>query len=156
MTVDWVMQSEVTHRGQVCRAILQALPDWFGRPDAIDDYVTTAERQPMFVALKHDKPVGFVSISQHFARSFEIHSMGVLQPFHRTGIGCALVAQATAFVAAQSGDFLTVKTVSDAWEDENYARTRAFYLGIGFTPIEEFETLWGDVPCLMLIKAVKV
>ena len=108
----------------------------------------------MFVAMRDAKLAGFVSICQHFPQSFEIHVIGVLRPLHRGGIGRALVARSAAYVAAQGGQFLTVKTLAAAWDDENYARTRDFYLGVGFTPIEVFGTLWGDVPCLMLIMPI--
>lgn len=50
---------------------------------------------------------------------------------------------------------LSVKTLSESRPDEEYDRTRQFYLGIGFIPIEEFKTLWGEHnPCLLLIKEI--
>jgi ribosomal protein S18 acetylase RimI-like enzyme len=34
--------------------------------------------------------------------------------------------------------------------------TRRFYEAIGFEPIEEFPTMWGnDNPCLLLVKPLK-
>ena len=154
MADHWTIVPVTHQRGQICRDILSALPDWFGRSDSIEAYVTAAQTQPMFAAVQSGKAVGFVSICQHFAESFEVHSLGVLQPLHRAGIGRALIRQAALYAIAQNGRFLSVKTLADAWVDENYARTRAFYLGVGFKPIEVFETLWGDMPCLFLIMPV--
>ena len=35
----------------------------------------------------------------------------------------------------------------------NYDKTRKFYLKYGFTPVEEFKSLWGEHnPCLMMVK----
>ena len=39
--------------------------------------------------------------------------------------------------------------------DENYARTRAFYLAMGFRPLEEFTQLWNEQnPCLLMVKRI--
>ncbi|MFA6119201.1 MAG: hypothetical protein WCT85_06020 [Parachlamydiales bacterium] len=51
---------------------------------------------------------------------------------------------------------MTVKTLSPSADDENYAKTRAFYLSMGFYPLEEFKTLWDENnPCLFMIKVLK-
>jgi hypothetical protein len=48
---------------------------------------------------------------------------------------------------------LQVKTLSVRSADANCARTRAFYVGMRFVPLEEFPTLWNEQnPCLMLVK----
>ncbi|MEK6774859.1 MAG: hypothetical protein AABY64_13025 [Bdellovibrionota bacterium] len=49
--------------------------------------------------------------------------------------------------------FLTVKTLSESRPNKEYNQTRNFYLKVGFTPLEEFKTLWGDAnPCVLLVK----
>lgn len=35
-----------------------------------------------------------------------------------------------------------------------YARTRAFYEGVGFLPLEERLDLWAGNPCLFMVKAL--
>ncbi len=43
----------------VTRVILQALPDWFGIPEAIDEYVRESAGKPFFCAYMENRPVGF-------------------------------------------------------------------------------------------------
>ena len=48
-----------------------------------------------------------------------------------------------------------VKTLSATHPDVHYARTREFYLSIGFIELEEFPELWGSAnPCLLMVKAI--
>jgi hypothetical protein len=48
-----------------------------------------------------------------------------------------------------------VKTRGPSLPYEPYERTRAFYLAMGFTPLEEFTEIWGpENPCLFMVKAV--
>lgn len=50
-------------------------------------------------------------------------------------------------------EFLHLKTLSDSDPDRHYAKTRAFYLAVGFRPLEELTALWGkDNPCLLMVK----
>ncbi len=41
-------------------------------------------------------------------------------------------------------EFLQVKTLSAKHPDAGYGRTRQFYLAMGFRPLQEFPTLWGE------------
>jgi ribosomal protein S18 acetylase RimI-like enzyme len=85
----------------------------------------------------------------------EIHVMAVLPTHHRQGIGRALVTTAEAHLQQQGVRFLQVKTLSEKHPDAGYAKTRAFYQGMGFTPLEEFVDLWGEgYPCLQMLKVV--
>lgn len=61
--------------------------------------------------------------------------------------------KATEDLAREYGvKFLQVKTLGASHPDTYYAKTRQFYEGYGFTPLEEHD-LWGeDTPCLVLIK----
>jgi len=140
-------------KGAVCRAVLEALPDWFGIPEAIEEYVRAAEAQPMIAAFDGREAIGFVSLKVHFGNACEVYSMGVLSSHHRAGIGRALIAASEAFAIERGCALMTVKTLSAAVDNDEYARTRAFYLAMGFLPIEELPTLWGPRnPCLLLAK----
>ncbi len=53
-------------------------------------------------------------------------------------------------------DWLHVKTLGPSHPDEDYAKTRAFYVACGFWPLEEFKALWDEKnPALMLIKKLE-
>ena len=144
-----------TGRAQIARRVLEALPQWFGRPDAREHYIAAAERLDMLAVRDGFEAVGFLTLLRHWRRAAEIHAMGVLPELHGQGLGRALIAAAEARLAAEDRRFLTVKTLSPAHPDPHYARTREFYRAVGFVELEEFPTLWGaGTPCLMLVKVL--
>jgi ribosomal protein S18 acetylase RimI-like enzyme len=142
-------------QGAVCQMILAALPDWFGRPDANQHYMEFVETHPTFVAYHDGAPIGFLTLQQHFPHSAEIYVMGVLPAYHRQGIGRRLVNAAEHHLRTNGTRFFQVKTLGVAHPDEGYRKTRLFYLGVGFMPLEEFDDLWGaNTPALQLVKVI--
>lgn len=144
----------------LCRKILEALPEWFGIPDAIERYIRECVSLPMFEARAEDSAVGLISLCAADAcatrgdghRTDEIHVMGVLPAYHRRGIGRVLLETAAADCRARGAVALVVKTLSPAREDVAYAATRKFYLALGFRPHREIPDLWGpDNPCLEMV-----
>jgi ribosomal protein S18 acetylase RimI-like enzyme len=141
--------------GSVCRRILAMLPTWFGIPDAVEDYVATADRCPTVVASFGGTDVGIATVVRHSDYAAEVYVMGVVPEFHRRGVGRAMLRHAEATLAADGVEYLQVKTLSSRHPDEGYRRTRAFYEAYGFRPLEEFPTLWSpDQPALQLVKSV--
>lgn len=139
----------------ICEPILRSVPEWFGIEEANQHYLNYVDEHPTFVAMKDDVACGFLAIEQHFPQSAEIYVMIVHRDYHRQGIGRKLVHAAEAHLRANGTQFLQVKTLSDKHPDTGYAQTRAFYLGVGFVPLEEFPELWGkDNPALLLIKTL--
>jgi ribosomal protein S18 acetylase RimI-like enzyme len=140
----------------VCAPILHALPEWFGIPEATAEYITEIETLPTLLAHLDHQVVGFLSIKQHNSYSAELYVMGVHPSAHRKGVGRALVKTAEDKLHQQGVEFFQVKTLSSTHPDKNYAKTRAFYEAMGFRPLEEFPTLWGEHnPCLLMIKTVQ-
>lgn len=137
------------------REVLDDLPAWFGRPESNDAYVAAAATLPTYVA---DTPagerVGVLLLEQHFPETAEVHLMAVKERWHRRGVGRALLARVEDDVRAAGTRVLTVKTLGRAHPDEGYRRTRLFYEGMGFLPLEEFEDLWPGTPCLFMAKAL--
>ena len=143
-------------QGAVCAPILYALPEWFGIPEATAAYIQAIETLPTLLAAHNSQVVGFLTLKHHNPYSSEIYVMGIHPSAHRKGVGRALVAAAEKFLCAQNTEYFQVKTLSPTHPDENYAKTRAFYEAVGFRPLEEFPTLWGDHnPCLLMIKSLK-
>jgi GNAT superfamily N-acetyltransferase len=141
-------------QGDVCELVLRALPQWFGMEIGVLKYIRKAGELPSFVAYCGGEAVGIALVERHFERSAELSLIGVLPARHRMGVGRALLATIEPWLGDQGVQFLQVKTLSARSADANYARTRAFYVGMGFVPLEEFPTLWNEQnPCLMLIKA---
>lgn len=140
-------------KGALCAEILATLPDWFGIPESNAAYIRDVEAMPMFAALADGAPQGFLALNRHTPHAFEVHVMGVKPAYHRHGLGRALTQAAAAHAKGQGARILSVKTLSPSHPDEGYARTRAFYEGMGFFPIEEFPALWNpENPALMMIK----
>lgn len=138
--------------GDACERVLRAVPDWFGIEESLVQYARDAERFPTWIADDADRAVGFVTLHHHFEHAAEIHCIAVIRSAHRRGIGSALIARAEAECRAAGVRYLQVKTQGPARPCEFFDRTRAFYLAQGFTPLEEFLTLWPGNPCLLLVK----
>ena len=133
--------------------ILRALPEWFGIEDSTLEYIRDADTMPSMLVRDGDEVIGFITIKFHFPECADIWCMGILPKYHRTGTGRALLEALEAHLKKEGVKFLQVKTVSDGSPDKAYAKTRAFYKGVGFTPIEIFPTLWDEWnPALLMIK----
>jgi ribosomal protein S18 acetylase RimI-like enzyme len=143
------------HSSQVCETILRALPDWFGIEEAVVDYAKAAAQLPTLVAQVDETIAGFLTIQQHNPYAAEIYVMGVLPEYHHQGIGRALVQQAETYLRNIGVEYLQVKTLADTHPDLFYARTRAFYVALGFRPLEVLPMLWNlENPCLIMVKAL--
>src|SRR5262245_3822625 len=140
-------------RGELCRQILKSLPDWFGIPESIENYALDVESLPMFVAMNHKSPIGFISLKLHTSAAAEAYVLGVIREWHRQGVGRELFAAAEAAARERGAKYLTVKTIAAEHPSTHYAATRRFYEAIGFDPIEVFPTLWHPSnPCLLMLK----
>ena len=134
-------------------AVLRSLPMWFGQEDALLAYAQDAVNLKTFVATGTDGLLGFVTVKQHFAKSFEIHCIAVRASFRGQGLGRRLLHRASQWAAAQGGAILLVKTLAPAHPSAAYAQTRAFYEAQDFEPLEVFPTLWSHTnPCLQMFK----
>jgi ribosomal protein S18 acetylase RimI-like enzyme len=155
VTSDLVAQRSDNVPADVDR-LLRNLPEWFGIEQSNQQYVEDARSFPTYVVRAHDGAVvGVLLVKRHFPTAAEIHLMAVDRSRHRQGIGRALVQQAERDLRADGVRFLQVKTLSSSRENENYARTREFYLALGFVPLEEFLDLWDEGnPCLLLVKSL--
>lgn len=133
--------------------ILRSLPDWFGIEESLLEYVRDTARYPTFMARDVDLTVGFVTLRQHFPKSWEIHCIAVHCDRRSGGVGRLLVEHAERWLIEQDVAFLQVKTIAETSPSQEYRETRVFYAKMGFTPLEVFPELWSPRnPCLQLIK----
>ena len=141
--------------GARCEEVLRSLPDWFGLEEAILEYRAAIDHCDTFIVEDEDKLVGFMSVQRHFDAAAELHVLAVRQEYHRCGLGRRLLAASEQHCRQLGVRFLQVKTLSPRRECEFYEKTRRFYEAMGFCPLEEFRTLWGEAnPCLQMIKAL--
>ena len=142
-------------KSSVCEPILRSLPEWFGMEEANSQYLRDIDVLPTLLALVDGKVAGFLTIKQHNEYAAEIHIMGVYPEMHRRGIGSALMAKTERFLKQEGIEYLQVKTLGPSCPNEDYARTRAFYLAMGFKPLEEFLEIWNEEnPCLLMVKGL--
>ena len=72
---------------KITRAILEALPEWFGIIEAREKYILDSVGKDFFCAIEKDKVVGFLYLKQTGKDTVELAVMGVLKEYHRKGIG---------------------------------------------------------------------
>jgi ribosomal protein S18 acetylase RimI-like enzyme len=144
-------------KSDICNDILRALPEWFGIESAIVDYTKQVRTMPVYGVFDGGKAVGFVALKIHNLHTAEVYVMGILEAYHRQGIGKKLIACCEAYCREKGMEFLTVKTLDASRENESYGKTREFYLSVGFKPLEVFPLLWDENnPCLFLVKRISV
>ena len=141
-------------KSKICGTILRALPSWFNIESGIADYIKQVKTMPFYVAFDENKPIGFVAIKIHNPFTAEIYVMGILEEYHRKGIGKNLINICETFCVDRKIEFLIVKTLDESAESEGYKKTRLFYQSLGFKPLEVFPAFWDESnPCLLMVKS---
>lgn len=137
---------------RIARTILSDLPDWFGIPEAIENYAEESAAQPFIAAVCEDGEVmGFMTLKETSPYTAELAVCGVKKRFHRCGAGSAMFETLRAFAAGQGYEYLQVKTVAAGMYPE-YDATRMFYEHLGFRALEVFPLLWDESnPCLIMV-----
>lgn len=140
---------------RIARYVLEALPDWFGIPEARDDYIEKSAGQLFFAAIEDSAPAGFLYLKESGKDTVELYVMGVLKEYQRHGIGRNLF-EASKNIASENGySFMQVKTVQMGRYEE-YDRTNRFYINMGFKEFEVFPTLWDEGnPCQIYVMALR-
>lgn len=135
------------------RRILDGLPQWFGMPESNDEYVEKAATLTNVVARDGDAVAGICLLLRHNPQAAEIDLIAVPEDRHRQGIGRRILEHVERELAADGVRMLHVKTYGPSGSSIEYERTRAFYEGTGFIPLEERTDIWGpENPCLILAK----
>lgn len=154
MNVEEIYDSQ--QKMEISTVILNSLPNWFGIPESTQEYINKSSSLPFFAAMNESKPLGFISIKENNQYTAEIYVMGVLPDYHKQGIGRALFNRAMRWNKEHGYEFLQVKTLDASHPDIYYARTRKFYLSMGFKPLECFPELWGkENPCLIMVQYIR-
>ena len=146
---------DIEEKKKITRQILEALPDWFGIPEAREDYIENSAGQIFFAATERDKPIGFIYLKETGKDTVELYVMGVLKEYHRRGIGRELFEAAKACAASNGYSFMQVKTVQMG-KYKQYDETNKFYINMGFKEFEIIPTLWDEWnPCQIYVMALK-
>jgi GNAT superfamily N-acetyltransferase len=151
------------HAPDTVERLLRLLPGWFGIESSNAEYVNKARELPAYLAWPdaeppadrgQRQPSGVLLAIRHFPLAAEIYLMAVDPAMHRRGGGRALIEALEADLVGDGVEFIQVKTIGSSHPDAGYAKTRQFYTGMGFHPLEEISGLWPDNPCLIMIKSL--
>lgn len=136
-------------------AVMHSLPDWFSPPQDIDRKAVLYRDFPFFAACDEDKAIGFLALKIHNEYTGDVHSLGVLEEYHRQGVGAQLLGAGEDYLRRNKFMYLTVKTLDASANYEPYDRSRNFYQKHGFVPLEVFTQIWDEEnPCLFLVKGL--
>ena len=151
-TIQAIQNPEEKQR--IARAILEALPEWFGIPEARESYIRESFGQLMLASSEDGGARGFLCLKETGKDTLEIAVLGVRKEYHRRGVGTALVEAAKGLAQEMGYSFLQVKTVRMGRYPE-YDATNRFYLRCGFREFEVFPTLWDERnPCQIYVMAL--
>ena len=140
---------------QITRHILESLQDWFGIPESREEYIEKSAGQVFFAAIEDSAPIGFLYLKETGKATVELSVMGVLEEYHRHGVGRELFEAAKASASKSGYSFLQVKTVQMG-KYEEYDKTNRFYISMGFKEFEVFPTLWDEWnPCQIYVMALR-
>lgn len=142
-------------KSRITEKILRKLPNWFGIEEAIVDYIARSRDKVFYAASDGSEEIGFLYLKAHNPFTAELYVIGLLEQYHRQGIGRDLILKAEQYLRANNYRFLMVKTLGESRKNEHYDRTRQFYRSIGFYPLEEFTEIWGEAnPCLIMVRNI--
>jgi len=142
-------------KSAVTLSIMHSLPAWFSPPEDIDSKAVLYREFPFFAAYDGGQAVGFLALKLRNEFTGDIHSIGVLEAYHRHGAGAALLNAAEDYLRERNYRYLTVKTLDASANYEPYERTRQFYCKQGFVPLEVIKHYWNEEnPCLFMVKGL--
>ncbi|MBO4915727.1 MAG: GNAT family N-acetyltransferase [Oscillospiraceae bacterium] len=145
---------DAAEKKKIARAILEALPEWFGIPEARENYIAESADEVTVAAVEDGTPIGFLCLKETGRDTVELAVMGVVKERHRRGVGRALFESARRIAAEKGYSFLQVKTVQIGRYEE-YDRTNRFYLSLGFKEFELMPELWDKQnPCQIYVMAI--
>lgn len=137
---------------EISEKILYNLPKWFGREESIKEYVEESTKLPFIACICENEPVGFIVMKETGKDTCEIFVMGVLEEYHRKGIGSILNNAYEELAKKKGYSYSQVKTVQEGKYHE-YDITNSFYKAMGYSEFECFPTLWDkENPCQIYIK----
>lgn len=138
-------------KARIASKILCDLPEWFGIPESIEEYVKCSRKMPFWADIEDGVARGFIALKETSPYTAEIYVIGVLKEFHREKIGFNLFKTFYDYAKKYGYLYIQVKTVKEGCYTE-YDKTIAFYKGLGFKEFECFETLWDEWnPCQVYV-----
>ena len=147
--------NDAQEKQRISRFILESLSEWFGIPEAREQYIRESADEIVLASVEDDQPNGFLCLKETGKDTVELAVMGVLKECHRKGIGRELFEHAKQIAVEKGYSFLQVKTVQMGRYEE-YDNTNRFYLSLGFKEFEVIPTLWDEWnPCQIYVMSAR-
>ena len=147
--------NDAQEKQRISRFILESLSEWFGIPEAREQYIRESADEIVLASVEDDQPNGFLCLKETGKDTVELAVMGVLRECHRKGIGRELFEHAKQIAVEKGYSFLQVKTVQMGRYEE-YDNTNRFYLSLGFKEFEVIPTLWDEWnPCQIYVMSAR-
>ncbi|WP_027635706.1 GNAT family N-acetyltransferase [Clostridium butyricum] len=147
--------NDKNQKEEVAKEILNKLPEWFGLPESIEEYIKCSKDMLFWADIEDSHIRGFIVLKETSQYTVEIYVMGVLKEFHRNKIGYNLFKTCYDYAKEHGYLYMQVKTVKEGYYEEFNCTTK-FYKSLGFKEFECFPTLWDEWnPCQIYIKSVK-
>lgn len=151
----WIVEEieSPDEREQICAEIIATLPHWFGIAEANASYIEGVRSKDAFVVRDTTgTPIAMLSLNHPYPANVDIYWVGVRPDYHRKGLGKALFEAALARARELGCKTMTVETLSDKDPDAGYAKTRAFYLSMGFHPLFGLNPYGDHSPMVYMAK----
>lgn len=137
---------------RIAREVLNDLPEWFGIPESIENYIKESQTKPFLASFYKDELVGFIVLGASSLDCAEIFVIGVKKKFHHHGAGRELNNAYEDLAKSLGYTYTQVKTVQSGHYDE-YDITNKFYKAVGYKELEVFPNLWDEWnPCQIYVK----
>ena len=147
--------NDAQEKQRISRFILESLSEWFGIPEAREQYIRESADEIVLASVEDDQPNGFLCLKETGKDTVELAVMGVLRECHRKGIGRELFEHAKQIAVEKGYSFLQVKTVQMGRYEE-YDNTNRFYLSLGLKEFEVIPTLWDEWnPCQIYVMSAR-
>jgi ribosomal protein S18 acetylase RimI-like enzyme len=142
-------------KSAISRKVLENLRDWFEVDESREKYIRDCAGWKFFAAKEENEYVGFLCLKETGRETVELAVMGVLNEYHRKGLGRDLFGEAKKTATEDGYQFIQVKTVKmGVYKD--YDITNRFYQSLGFKEFEVIKEIWGeDNPCQIYVMSLK-
>ncbi len=147
-----IMDIKITNDSQKAYEIARSLPDYFNE-GGLKSIEQDTKEHVLYGLYIDNKMIGFVTYKEVNDDVIEMSWLAILTEYQGMKYGKSLVKESLNELSKKY-KICKVKTLSNLDGYEPYKKTRAFYIKMGFIPIEIISPYpgWGDNSCQIYIK----
>ena len=142
--MQYVWIEDASDKRTICQTVLNDLPEWFGIPSAVADYVKGVADKPFLAAYRGTEAVGFYALREENPHTLDMYVLGVKKAYRNQGLGSHMQNMVNQYAREKGYMYLVVLTLAAKAESEAYAQTRPFYEREGFFPVYQSDSIWDE------------